>query len=177
MRPLDLSLHIRTLATLAALLAATPSCVTLPFFSEETSMPTRDDAWKLLCEYTQSESLRKHMLAVETCVRAYARKNGADEELVEHHRSAPRFRLRALAQRRSRRRQRTSRRRRKNSSSNAATPRKSSAPFFRTPTIPASPASRRSSTRSSPATNSPAFSPPARTCARRKAFSIWKWIR
>jgi len=43
-------------------------------------MPTREDAWKLLCEYTQSESLRKHMLAVETCVRAYARKNGADEE-------------------------------------------------------------------------------------------------
>lgn len=43
-------------------------------------MPTREDAWKLLCEFTQSESLRKHMLAVETCVRAYARKNGADEE-------------------------------------------------------------------------------------------------
>src|SRR5580693_7350577 len=43
-------------------------------------MPTREDAWKLLCEYTQSESLRKHMLAVETCVRAYARKNGADKE-------------------------------------------------------------------------------------------------
>jgi putative nucleotidyltransferase with HDIG domain len=44
-------------------------------------MPTRDDAWKLLCEYTQSESLRKHMLAVEACVRAYARKQGADEQL------------------------------------------------------------------------------------------------
>jgi putative nucleotidyltransferase with HDIG domain len=44
-------------------------------------MPTREDAWKLLCEYTQSKSLRKHMLAVETCVRAYARKDGADEEL------------------------------------------------------------------------------------------------
>jgi putative nucleotidyltransferase with HDIG domain len=44
-------------------------------------MPTRGDAWKLLCEYTQSESLRKHMLAVETCVRAYARKHRADEEL------------------------------------------------------------------------------------------------
>jgi putative nucleotidyltransferase with HDIG domain len=44
-------------------------------------MPTRDDAWELLCEYTQSESLRKHMLAVEACVRAYARKSGADEEL------------------------------------------------------------------------------------------------
>src|SRR6267143_6958247 len=44
-------------------------------------MPTREDAWKLLCEYTQSESLRKHMLAVEACVRAYARKHSADEEL------------------------------------------------------------------------------------------------
>jgi len=44
-------------------------------------MPTRDDAWKLLCEYTASESLRKHALAVEACVRAYARKSGADEEL------------------------------------------------------------------------------------------------
>jgi putative nucleotidyltransferase with HDIG domain len=43
-------------------------------------MPTRDDAWKLLCEFTQSESLRKHMLAVEACVRAYARKNGTDED-------------------------------------------------------------------------------------------------
>ena len=43
-------------------------------------MPTREDAWKLLTEYTASESLRKHMLAVEACVRAYARKQGADEE-------------------------------------------------------------------------------------------------
>ena len=44
-------------------------------------MPSREDAWKLLCEYTQSESLRKHMLGVEACVRAYAKKSGADEEL------------------------------------------------------------------------------------------------
>src|SRR5262249_60967258 len=44
-------------------------------------MPNRDDAWNLLCEFTQSESLRKHMLAVETCVRAYARKYAADENL------------------------------------------------------------------------------------------------
>jgi len=44
-------------------------------------VPTRDDAWKLLCEYTQSENLRKHALAVEACVRAYARKQGADEQL------------------------------------------------------------------------------------------------
>jgi putative nucleotidyltransferase with HDIG domain len=44
-------------------------------------MPSREDAWKLLCEYTASENLRKHMLAVEACVRAYARKADADEEL------------------------------------------------------------------------------------------------
>jgi putative nucleotidyltransferase with HDIG domain len=44
-------------------------------------MPSREDAWKLVCEYTQSESLRKHMLAVEACVRAYAKKSGADEDL------------------------------------------------------------------------------------------------
>lgn len=43
-------------------------------------MPAREEAWQLVCEYTQSESLRKHMLAVEACVRAYARKFGADEE-------------------------------------------------------------------------------------------------
>ena len=43
-------------------------------------MPTRDDAWKLLCEYTENENLRKHALAVEACVRAYARKGGHNEE-------------------------------------------------------------------------------------------------
>ena len=40
----------------------------------------RRAAWELLCEYTQSESLRKHALAVEACVRAYARKLSEDEE-------------------------------------------------------------------------------------------------
>jgi len=44
-------------------------------------MPDRNDAWKLLCEYTASDSLRKHALAVEACVRAYAKKSGANEEL------------------------------------------------------------------------------------------------
>ena len=44
-------------------------------------MPNREEAWELLCEYTQSENLRKHALAVEACVRAYARKFGGDEAL------------------------------------------------------------------------------------------------
>jgi putative nucleotidyltransferase with HDIG domain len=44
-------------------------------------MATRDEAWKLLCEYTENENLRKHALAVEACVRAYARKDGHDEDL------------------------------------------------------------------------------------------------
>jgi putative nucleotidyltransferase with HDIG domain len=44
-------------------------------------MTDRSSAWKLLTEFTQSESLRKHALAVESCMRAYARKFGADEEL------------------------------------------------------------------------------------------------
>ena len=44
------------------------------------TLPTRDEALALVHEYTQSESLRKHMLAVETAMRAYARRFGEDEE-------------------------------------------------------------------------------------------------
>jgi len=40
----------------------------------------RQAAWELLCECTKSENLRKHALAVEACMRAYARKFGEDEE-------------------------------------------------------------------------------------------------
>ena len=41
---------------------------------------SRADAWALMTEYTQGESLRKHMLAVEAAVRGYARQFGEDEE-------------------------------------------------------------------------------------------------
>jgi putative nucleotidyltransferase with HDIG domain len=44
-------------------------------------MLDREQAWNLLCEFTKSEGLRKHALAVETCVAAYARKFGADEQV------------------------------------------------------------------------------------------------
>ena len=40
----------------------------------------RDDAWQLLTEYTKSENLLKHAMAVEAAVRGYARKFGEDEE-------------------------------------------------------------------------------------------------
>jgi len=40
----------------------------------------RPEAWELLCEYTKNENLRKHALAVEACLRAYAKKYGEDEE-------------------------------------------------------------------------------------------------
>jgi putative nucleotidyltransferase with HDIG domain len=43
-------------------------------------MRDREKAWEILCEYTKSEGLRKHALAVEACVTAYARKFGEDEK-------------------------------------------------------------------------------------------------
>lgn len=42
---------------------------------------TRDQAWDTVCEFVQSEGLRRHMLAVEACLVAYANKFGEDAEL------------------------------------------------------------------------------------------------
>src|SRR5829696_2488996 len=42
---------------------------------------SREEAWNLFCEWTESESLRKHVLGVEAAMVGYARKFGEDEEL------------------------------------------------------------------------------------------------
>lgn len=42
--------------------------------------PTRSDAWELLCEWTESDSLRKHALSVEASMKAYGAVWGEDEE-------------------------------------------------------------------------------------------------
>ena len=59
----------------------------------------RSEAWNLLCEYTKNENLRKHALAVEACVRAYARKFGEDEEKWSVVWLDPRLRLRIVPER------------------------------------------------------------------------------
>ena len=46
----------------------------------EATIPTREDALTLMQEYNESESLRKHALAVEGVMRYIARKRGEDEE-------------------------------------------------------------------------------------------------
>ena len=45
------------------------------------SVQSRESAWSLLTEYTRSESLRKHAMAVEACMRAYAQKFARDNGL------------------------------------------------------------------------------------------------
>jgi len=44
-------------------------------------LPSRDEVWDLLCQYTEKEGLRKHALAVEAAMGHYARVFGEDEEL------------------------------------------------------------------------------------------------
>ena len=47
----------------------------------EVKTPTRKDAWKLLCKFTKSDSLRRHALGVEQVMRSFARKYNENEEL------------------------------------------------------------------------------------------------
>jgi putative nucleotidyltransferase with HDIG domain len=44
-------------------------------------IPSRNEAWQLVCEYTVNESLRRHMLSVEAAMRAYASRFGNNPEL------------------------------------------------------------------------------------------------
>lgn len=44
------------------------------------TMPDRNDAWELLCEYTKGESLRRHALAVEAAMRACVKRYGTAED-------------------------------------------------------------------------------------------------
>jgi putative nucleotidyltransferase with HDIG domain len=46
-----------------------------------SEQPSRQEAWDLLTEYTKSENLLRHALAVEAVLRYFARKRGADEDL------------------------------------------------------------------------------------------------
>lgn len=51
-----------------------------PSMTDQERLPTRDEALALMHEYTTSDSLRKHMLAVEGAMRAYATRFGEDPE-------------------------------------------------------------------------------------------------
>ena len=53
-----------------------------------TTPYTREAAWQLVCEYTESPSLRKHALSVETCVRAYGEREADTLGLVGDERAA-----------------------------------------------------------------------------------------
>ena len=66
-----------------------PNCATGPFggyFPQyitafvTMNLMERNEAWNILCEFTKSENLRRHALAVEACVIAYARKFGENEK-------------------------------------------------------------------------------------------------
>ena len=46
-------------------------------------MPDRSEAWELLCEYTEGDSLRKHALAVEAAMRACVKQYGSADDDVD----------------------------------------------------------------------------------------------
>lgn len=57
-----------------------PNLRTFSIYHRYVTTTTRAQAWDIVCEFIQNDALRKHALAVEACVAAYAIKFGADEE-------------------------------------------------------------------------------------------------
>ena len=128
---------------------------------------SRDAAWQLLTEWTQSESLRKHALAVEAAVRGYAAPAGRQRRGVGRRGAAPRLRLRALSD---------ARRPPEQGLRAPAVARLSRVgdaghPVARLARSPASSPRRRSRRRWWRATRWPASSPPPRWCGRARACS------
>jgi putative nucleotidyltransferase with HDIG domain len=77
----EVKTKVRKKKGLSQRLHTAPRAALVKSVNTEGKVNQRDAAWCLLTEFTQSESLVKHALSVEACMRAYARKTRDDEDL------------------------------------------------------------------------------------------------